>query len=1051
MPGRTGCLVLLLAAAATALQGADAPAIFREGFESPRMSWRQEDSDLTVRLIDHDRTDRVKHDGERSEHFRFTAQGAGSAVYYSLAMPKVPVVADLEVGLYARSNQPGAQLLARVILPADRDPDTGQPSFVTVAGTLIQEPDRWNRLEITDFPRAIEEQARILRVQTKRKVVTEGAYLERLIVNLYGGSGDNEIYLDDLTISPVPDRLIAALTAPEANADAATATPTPAPGSDSPAPLPGADATPATTAPAPRRIKLEAGRLTRDGHPWAPSILDAPGADMAIALPFRVDVLAIDHDVEADRLRAAAERGALFMPRLHGGPAVADPIAALQVAANFPVAGSVAFWELGDDLASGNDPEARKAELKRTRAIVSGLRQGAAAAARLSTAVLDGDFANYARPGQNLDLIGVEARSWGFARDPVEMLQYLSQRRQLSALQSINAPHWAWVTVAAPRVFQSAIWGTDVPPPWGRPRVQPEQVRLGAFAALMAGYKGIGFRADADLTRPVGRALLDEIGLLNAELDLVEPMIARGGDPIAILPGYRPDPKVAIQFNSNFSRGLNSTRAPSKPAAEVPPHESIRVASIASPDAKGRLLLIADLAAGSQWQPPQMALHDLKVRVPGAPDSSQPFEITLGGGRWLDRGGHKAGGVEFTLPQFDTTAIVLLTTDLSQGERLKQSIQVLRPWAVDLAIKQARLQLEWVSEVHGRLENDGVRITEARPWLELAREALQSAADAQAREDYQLAWDEAKSARRPLRLLMRAHWDKAYGALVQATNDQLREADASSGGRTPPRIVPPVASPPLLAFNTLPKHHVWCSWVGSGTFGESILNTGTFDDLTPERLAEEGWTDASYRESRLNATVRLEPTTGASSSANPRMLKLAVAPADPKAADRVTAFLDHPAAAVRTPPMDLKAHQLVRIRVLVRLPQRTAPGAGGLIIRDSLGGESLEYRSTAAIPTWSEVVLYRRAAVDGPMTVMLGLAGYGEAHIDDLRIEPLVALPGQPSESGGDGGGGANLAETAPLPAPNPGAAEAAAAAPRPRSSTGRRPSASSRGVRVIR
>src|SRR5262245_32630581 len=96
--------------AVTLAIGADDPmATLREGFESPRPTWRQEDANVPFRLIEHERTDHVKHGGERSERFHFTASGLGSAIYYSLPLPMVPIVDGLEVSLYSRSNQTGVQ------------------------------------------------------------------------------------------------------------------------------------------------------------------------------------------------------------------------------------------------------------------------------------------------------------------------------------------------------------------------------------------------------------------------------------------------------------------------------------------------------------------------------------------------------------------------------------------------------------------------------------------------------------------------------------------------------------------------------------------------------------------------------------------------------------------------------------------------------------------------------------------------------------------------------------------------------------------------------
>ena len=64
-----------------------------------------------------------------------------------------------------------------------------------------------------------------------------------------------------------------------------------------------------------------------------------------------------------------------------------------------------------------------------------------------------------------------------------------------------------------------------------------------------------------------------------------------------------------------------------------------------------------------------------------------------------------------------------------------------------------------------------------------------------------------------------------------------------------------------------------------------------------------------------------------------------------------------------------------------------------MIVRDSIGGETLQFRTTDPIPELSRVVLYRRVPTDGELSVTLGLAGYGDVFFDDLKIEPVVSIP----------------------------------------------------------
>jgi hypothetical protein len=482
-----------------------------------------------------------------------------------------------------------------------------------------------------------------------------------------------------------------------------------------------------------------------------------------------------------------------------------------------------------------------------------------------------------------------------------------------------------------------------------------------------------------------------------------------------VIPVYRSAPPRFIVYNANPTMG-GTNQTQSKPFPEMPPHESIRAAVIGTKGGKGKLILVADLAAGAQWQPPQMALNDLRMIVPGAADNAQPYLLSFGGVEVLERK-RQPGGVGFTLPEFDTSAMILLTTDTAEAAQMRAALEAVRPRAVDLAIKQARMRLESVTDLNGRLANDGHVVSESNELIALAGRTLQSAMDAQARGDFSLAWLEARRTTRPLRVLMRQHFDDANKAMVAAVaGSRVRLATSAAA---PGLIVPPTASAALMAFDTLPQHYVWCDWARTGGFGPSLLEGGTFDDATPADLADAGWTDAGRRDSRLTGTVKLVPPEGAGADSPARMLQLDVP------VDRAASFLDHPAAAVRTPPIPVKGRQLVRIRVRARMVKKTAAGAGGLIVRDSLGGEQLQFRTTDALPRWTEIVLFRRVPEDGEMTVTLGLAGFGSAQFDDLTVEPLEELRGGPA---GTADARQPVPPTANRPAPAPPANRRASA-----------------------
>ena len=176
----------------------DAPMI-RDGFESARIVWNQEQTDASITPIKHDRTQRAAHNGLMSERIAFNS-GVGSSLFFSYATPNVPVTKDLSLELFLRANRSGMQLFARVILPADTDPETKAPSYLLVPGTLYENTNHWQRLELIELQTAIDRQVRVLRATTKRPVSLEGAYVEQLVLNLYTGAGETEVFAD-----PGPD------------------------------------------------------------------------------------------------------------------------------------------------------------------------------------------------------------------------------------------------------------------------------------------------------------------------------------------------------------------------------------------------------------------------------------------------------------------------------------------------------------------------------------------------------------------------------------------------------------------------------------------------------------------------------------------------------------------------------------------------------------------------------------------------------------------------------------------------------------------------------
>ena len=132
------------------------------------------------------------------------------------------------------------------------------------------------------------------------------------------------------------------------------------------------------------------------------------------------------------------------------------------------------------------------------------------------------------------------------------------------------------------------------------------------YLALAAGARGIVYRGDAELTRGTGagRALLIEMGFLNFEMDLCEQILAQNEEKIRDYGVFDPEP---LPVPSNAIQ-LREPEADSGQGAEPAVGHAGRGNSAAA-TSKGALVLVGDFAAGSQFQPPQLAADELTVTL----------------------------------------------------------------------------------------------------------------------------------------------------------------------------------------------------------------------------------------------------------------------------------------------------------------------------------------------------------------------------------------------------------------------------------------------------
>ena len=201
--------------------------------------------------------------------------------------------------------------------------------------------------------------------------------------------------------------------------------------------------------------------------------------------------------------------------------------------------------------------------------------------------------------------------------------------------------------------------------------LEPEQIRLQLYAAIMAGYRGFGYwsRPSLESTAPgaVERRLM--LAQLNLELELMEPFLATANLSDAVtfkiddkLPkptrklvdfprdASEPEKRVRQQLSEIDTQAKNKKLMPQETVAAVfrGPNFSLVLASWLSHDA--------------QYVPGRLAAYDAKVLIPEPSPNAHFWELTTTGLRSLKKK-KTVGAYLVTLPKFDQSSIILVSSD----------------------------------------------------------------------------------------------------------------------------------------------------------------------------------------------------------------------------------------------------------------------------------------------------------------------------------------------------------------------------------------------------
>jgi len=964
---------LAMAACSIALLPASGQVVHRNGFEARAIGWIKGPADAPAKETAHDVTDQTAHTGQLSEHIQLNAE-VGTYIHYHYALGRAPVNDELSLGVWIKANRPGTQLMARLVLPRERSADNlNEPLTAMLRGDLYEFVGRWQRLDLRKPVKLMKAQQQLMRAELRRDVDFTDAYIDRLVLNVYGGPGLTEVWIDDLEAGPLVEE------APPRPEPAPRETPGTAAGTPTSAPK-------ATRSPRGATVELNQDHLLIAGKRFLFRAIRHTDTPLKALRDAGFNTVWVDADAAPELTEEAANLGFWIVPSLAVnarenpsalGPQLADRV--LKFAEN----DAVLFWDMG----GGRTVEEAPAVARLVQAV-----KGADPQKPIGADVWDG-FLPYSR---HLDLVGAHRWPLMTALELPQYREWLNQRRLLSRPGTFQ---WTWIQTHLPDWYANLLHDRK-PDPRGRTPQgfnepigpQPEQIRLLTYTALAAGCQGLGFWSDRYLADShQGRDRLLQLALLNQEIQMLEPMLLATIEPPQWIESSRPEVKAAVMRTD-----------------------------------RGVLVLPMWLGAGSQFVPGQAAAAKLTLVVPQVPDGTQAWEVTPGDVRSLPSQ-RVPGGTKVTLPEFGLTTAIVFTADASPTGllvRFQDQARRMRKLAAQWTHDLAEIEMEKVLKVEAELERRNHTLPDGQALQDDARARLKRSVDYWNSGDYRESYFEGQRALRPIRILMRAQWEKA-----------IRELDT------------PVASPYAVSFFTLPRHWEFRDKVQQSKPQANVLPDGDFE-VTPDQAPSKWLPQESTIDEVTMAAWRVKgappaspsgtaqpPTLQPSSPGSPppsavrgqagdrtdprtateppkekkpseptakegeRCLKLQV---KAKNLEKPPSALERTFLAINSPVVKLSPGTLVRISAWVMIPAGIAGSVDGALIYDSAGGEPLAVRLTGPTlgGTWQRYTLYREVPASGSISVTLALTGLGTVYFDDVRIEPLQLGAGTAGHNG---------------------------------------------------
>jgi hypothetical protein len=909
--------------------------VHRNGFEGREPVWVKASADVAFRENKHEMTDRAAHGGQRSEYIQITAE-QGSYVYYQYAAAHAAVSDELSASVWVKANRPGVQLLARLVLPHEQNPNNLDDHLTTIIrGDRLAAAGHWQRLELRRPVELAKQQQNLMQAALKRPINIKDAYIDTLLLNVYSGRGQTEVWIDDLEMGPVQDAAPKSFQATERPDRSQNANGTPAARQRISRPM---------------VVEHNQDQLLVGGQRFFMRCIRHSDTPLAVLRDAHFNTIWVDSSTPPGVLQEAVDLGFWLVPSLPVATADRHLVSADVLGrdvGHFPYGDAVLFWDLGGALTYE-----QAAGVQRAAQVVHTSDPGRP----IGGDVWDG-FVPYSR---TLDLMG--AHRWPLMTT-LELSRYRDWLNQRRLLANPGTFMWTWIQTHLPDWYIDTVYEQQAAKCFNEPiGPQPEQIRLLTYTALAAGCKGLGFWSDRFLADShQGRDRLQALAVLNQELEMLEPLLVTVDDPPVWIDTSVPDVKAAV---------LRSSR--------------------------GVLVLPMWLGSSAQIVPGQAAVARLTMVVPQVPQGTQAWEVAPGDMRGL-RFERVPGGTKITLPEFGLTSAVVFTSDISLIVTFQRQVRSLQQLAAQWTRDLAELELAKVVRVEQLLERAGHTLPDGQELLKDAQNRLKLCEQDWNNHLYNEAYREAQRALRPVRILMRAQWEQAMKKLSTpaatpyavsfytlprhwAFMEQVEQM-------TPGANVLPDGDFEVAPDRTMP------AWIRQDTTLDDVeMVARRVSDVIVEQPKPKTPPAPAQPATGVQPTAASKPAPVTQSiliekpKEGRQCLLLEIKPKNPQIP---LAALQRTFLAIHSPAVKLPPGSLVQISGWVRIPKAITASVDGALLYDSAGGEPFAVRLTDPMP-WKQFTLYRRVPASGQIHVTLALTGLGKVYFDDVRIQPLT-------------------------------------------------------------